>query len=83
MEKCVNPKADLVLFFDRQNEIAKERYLPRALAGRDDKKEDFARKFVEFVLLSPPLIEAHIAKCILLTIGVLKGHGFIERPLPR
>ena len=58
----------LVLFFDCGREVARERYLTRALAGRDDSEEIFTRRYEEFIRLNPPVIERYADKGILLTV---------------
>lgn len=62
-------KPDLVLFFDCEKSIAKERYLTRKLKGRlDDNKEIFHRRYNEFERLNPVILDYYRDLGILLDI---------------
>lgn len=59
----------LVLFFDCPREIAKERYLVRALAGRDSNPEVFARRYEEFAQSNRLLVQEYAGRGVLLAVS--------------
>ncbi|KAJ8069802.1 hypothetical protein OCU04_000218 [Sclerotinia nivalis] len=62
-------KPDLVLFFDCEKAVAKERYLTRKLEGRlDDNEEIFHQRYNEFGRLNPAIVDYYRDLGILLDI---------------
>ena len=68
VEGNFNLRPDLVLFFDCPREIAKERYLTRALAGRDNEIDVFKRRHGEFAQLNRLLVQEYDERGILITV---------------
>jgi adenylate kinase family enzyme len=61
------------LFFNCPEEIAKERYLTRKLAGRENDTIDlFMKRHREFEALNAPVVKEYQKRGILLIVGSLE-----------